>query len=97
MKKNGHWWVFEIKCNTDGSVEKFKAQLVACGDRTEPYTPMDLLISLDLILATSSLEGWAVFYSNGIGTYAYRLVYILVEPPTHILPRLKGRALYGMR
>ncbi|MBW0460456.1 hypothetical protein O181_000171 [Austropuccinia psidii MF-1] len=32
IKKIGYWWVFDIKHNTKGTVEKFKGRLVAHGD-----------------------------------------------------------------
>ncbi|MBW0501223.1 hypothetical protein O181_040938 [Austropuccinia psidii MF-1] len=36
MKTIGHCWVFDLKRNLDGTVEKFKARLVARGDRQRP-------------------------------------------------------------
>ncbi|MBW0500491.1 hypothetical protein O181_040206 [Austropuccinia psidii MF-1] len=36
MKTISHQWVFDIKCSIDGTVEKFKAQMVACGDCQRP-------------------------------------------------------------
>ncbi|MBW0527760.1 hypothetical protein O181_067475 [Austropuccinia psidii MF-1] len=60
MKTIGHQWVFDVKRRDDGSVEKFKARLVARGDRQRPgidcietYAPTASLMSLCLILATA--------------------------------------------
>ncbi|MBW0541367.1 hypothetical protein O181_081082 [Austropuccinia psidii MF-1] len=36
MKTIGHRWVFDIKRNVDGSIDRFKARLVAHGDRQRP-------------------------------------------------------------
>ncbi|MBW0473634.1 hypothetical protein O181_013349 [Austropuccinia psidii MF-1] len=36
MKTIGHRWVFDLKRKVKGSIERFKAQLVACGDRQQP-------------------------------------------------------------
>ncbi|MBW0487016.1 hypothetical protein O181_026731 [Austropuccinia psidii MF-1] len=53
MKTIGHQWVFYIKRSIDGTVKKFKSQMVARGDRQcpgvdcmETYSPTALLMSL---------------------------------------------------
>ncbi|MBW0536475.1 hypothetical protein O181_076190 [Austropuccinia psidii MF-1] len=112
MKTIGHWWVFDLKINADGSIERFKARLVAHGDKQHPgidsaetHAPTASLMSLCLILATAVLNGCQVASFYVSGTYLYSPVdeCVLVEPPTLILPELCGKvlslkkALYGMR
>ncbi|MBW0473193.1 hypothetical protein O181_012908 [Austropuccinia psidii MF-1] len=112
MKTIGHWWVFDTKIDELGNIEKFKAQLVACSnqqrlgiDCKETYAPTVSLMSLRLLLATAFLQHWKVCSFNVSGAYLYSPVEetILMEPPTHFIPSLKGKvlhlwkALYGMK
>ncbi|MBW0478213.1 hypothetical protein O181_017928 [Austropuccinia psidii MF-1] len=112
MKTIGHCWVFDLKCNLDGTVEEFKARLVARGDRQRPgidcaktYTPTASLMSLRPLMGTAVLKGWQVASFNVSGAYLYSPVKecILMEPLVDFLPALWGKvlhlkkALYGMR
>ncbi|MBW0473016.1 hypothetical protein O181_012731 [Austropuccinia psidii MF-1] len=112
MKTIGHRWVFDIKRNVDGSVDRFKARLVARGDRQRPgvdcaetYTPTASLMSLRLLIATAALRGWRVASFDVSGAYLYSPVEetVLIEPPVDFLPELQGKALrlkkalYGMQ
>ncbi|MBW0496324.1 hypothetical protein O181_036039 [Austropuccinia psidii MF-1] len=89
MKTIGHRWVF------DGSVECFKARLVACGDRQQPgvdcaemYAPTASLMSLSLVLATAILKNWQVASFNVSCTYLYSPIdeTILIEPLWYSIP-----------
>ncbi|MBW0476559.1 hypothetical protein O181_016274 [Austropuccinia psidii MF-1] len=112
MKTIGHRWVFDVKQNIDGSVDRFKVRLVARGDRQRPgvdcaemYAPAACLMSLRLLLATAALRGWWVASFDVSGAYLYSPVEetVLIEPPVDFLPELWGKALflkkalYGMR
>ncbi|MBW0512433.1 hypothetical protein O181_052148 [Austropuccinia psidii MF-1] len=112
MKTIGNCCVFDTKIDESGNVKKFKAQLVARGDRqqqgidcTETYAPTASLLSLRLLLATACLQNWKVCSFDVSGAYLYSLVEetILMEPPTHFIPSLEGKvlhlqkALYGMK
>ncbi|MBW0471930.1 hypothetical protein O181_011645 [Austropuccinia psidii MF-1] len=112
MKTIGHRWVFDLKRNGDGSIEKFKSRLVARGDKQRPgvdcaetYAPTASLMSLHLLLATSVLNSWRVASFHVSGAYLYSPVdkCVLVEPPVFFMPELRGKALslkkalYGMR
>ncbi|MBW0539263.1 hypothetical protein O181_078978 [Austropuccinia psidii MF-1] len=112
MKTIGHQWVFDLKTNTNGGIAKFKARLVARGEKQCPgadcaktYTPMASLMFLRLMLATAVLNGWQVASFDVSSAYLYSPVdkCILVEPPTYFLPELCSKvlslkkALYGMR
>ena len=54
-------WVFKIKLNEDGTVEKLKARLVATGyvkhhgmDYTKVFAPVARLYTIRVILATAA-------------------------------------------
>ncbi|MBW0482983.1 hypothetical protein O181_022698 [Austropuccinia psidii MF-1] len=111
-ERAGHWWVFDLKTNTDGGIAKFKAQLVACGDKQSPgvycsetYALTASLMLLHLMLATAVFNGWQVASFDVSGAYLYSPVEecVLVEPPTYFMPELRSKvlslkkALYGMR
>ncbi|MBW0474001.1 hypothetical protein O181_013716 [Austropuccinia psidii MF-1] len=105
MKTIGHRWVFDIKQHVDGSIEKFKARLVARGDCqrpgvdcTEMYAPTASLMSLRLVLAHTVCSNWTLSSFDVSGAYLYSPVKetVFLEPPTYFYPQLK-KALYGMR
>ncbi|MBW0501140.1 hypothetical protein O181_040855 [Austropuccinia psidii MF-1] len=102
IKTIGHRWVFDIKQNVDGSMDCFKARLVARGDRQQPgvdcaktYTLTASLMSLHLVLPTAALRNWKVASFDVSGAYLYSPVEetVLVEPPVDFLPELQGKAL----
>ncbi|MBW0545394.1 hypothetical protein O181_085109 [Austropuccinia psidii MF-1] len=101
MKTIGHRWVFDIKRNVDGSVDCFKARLIARGDRQRPgvdcaktYAPTASLMLLHLLLATAALRGWRVASFDVSGAYLYspNEETVLIEPPVDFLPELRGKA-----
>ena len=60
-------WVYHIKTNTDGSIERYKAWLVAKGfsqkphlDYTETFTPVAKFASLQTVLAMAAAEDMEV-------------------------------------
>ena len=60
-------WVFKIKKNAAGEIDKYKAWLVACGftqqysvDYNETYTPVACLASLRLIFAIAAHHDWDI-------------------------------------
>ncbi|MBW0545411.1 hypothetical protein O181_085126 [Austropuccinia psidii MF-1] len=78
MKTIGHRWVFDLKNNANGSIEKFKARLVAHGDKqclgvdcAKTYTPTASLMSLHLVLAATVLKGWKMASFDVSGAYLY--------------------------
>ncbi|MBW0575017.1 hypothetical protein O181_114732 [Austropuccinia psidii MF-1] len=106
MKTIGHHWVFDIKQQASGGIEKFKAWLVARGDRqqpgidcTEAYAPTTSLMSLHLILAYTVCSRWPMASFDVSGAYLYSPV----QQTVFVEPHLKGKALrvkkalYGMK
>ena len=60
-------WVFRIKKNTAGEIDKYKARLVARGftqiyrvDYYETYAPVARLASFRLLLALAAHKGWPI-------------------------------------
>jgi hypothetical protein len=64
-KAIGSRWVFKVKRNADGSVERYKARVVAKGfsqrpgvDFDETFTPTTKWAALRIIFALNALEDW---------------------------------------
>ena len=60
-------WVFKIKKNAVGKIDKYKMHLVACGftqqysvNYNETYTPVARLTSLRLILVITACQNWDI-------------------------------------
>ena len=82
MEENGTWyvvslppgknvvgckWVFTIKFNADGTVERYKGRLVAKGfiqqegvDYNETFSPVIKLTSVKLMLGLAAIKGWTL-------------------------------------
>ena len=72
----GSKWVFRIKRNADGSVEKHKARLVARGftqkfgvDYFDTFSPVARLASFRMILAVGARNDWDIDTFDFIGAY----------------------------
>ncbi|KAH9747507.1 hypothetical protein KPL70_004741 [Citrus sinensis] len=66
-EKVGCKWVFRTKYNTDGSVSKYTARLVAKGfhqtagiDYSETFSPVVKSLTMRLILSLTVMQGWKV-------------------------------------
>jgi len=69
-------WVFKVKKHPDGSVDRFKARVVARGftqqygiDYTQTFAPTVRLESIRLLLAVAALENWAVHQKDVKSAY----------------------------
>ena len=69
-------WVYRVKTNTDGSVHKYKARLVAQGfsqkphlDYTETFAPVAKFASLRAVLALAAAEDMEVHHMDVSSTF----------------------------
>jgi hypothetical protein len=60
-------WVYKIKIRSDGSLERYKARLVARGfqqeqgrDYDETFAPMSHMTTVRTLLAVASVRHWSV-------------------------------------
>ncbi len=95
-------WVFRIKKNAAGEIEKYKARLVARGftqvhgvDYDETYAPVARLASFRLVLAMANQNGWPADSFDFDSAYLNSVlpddeVIYLEQPPPISLDQSKG-------
>src|ERR1700742_4070392 len=128
LKKNGTWdvvpqppgknivgskWVFHIKHDAQGNIEKHKARLVARGftqvygvDYTETFAPVAKMSSLRTILALAARHGWPIevfdFNSAFLNSTLEEDIYMQLPPGAEGSDNQKlvahlRKALYGLK
>lgn len=67
MKAIGHKWVFKIKENLDGSINKYKARIVAKGyhqqagfDFSETFSPVVKQVTIRIVFTFALTNGWTI-------------------------------------
>ncbi|MBW0466507.1 hypothetical protein O181_006222 [Austropuccinia psidii MF-1] len=108
----GHQWVFNLKRNLAGEIQKFKARFCARGDSQRPgidcgetYAPTASLLCLRLLLTVSKFYKCSIASFDVSGAYLFSPIdeEIYVSPPVEIDSSLSGKsfllkkALYGIR
>lgn len=105
-------WVFKLKRDADGRVQKYKARLVAKGfsqvpgvDFEETYAPVGRTTSLRLLLAIAATEDLEIYQVDVEGAYLNgsleEEIYMSLPPPMkkngkHDCVKLK-KSLYGLK
>ena len=104
-------WVYKIKTRSDGSVDRYKAHLVAKGytqeygiDYEETFAPVAQLTSVRSLLAVAAIRQWKLLQIDVKNAFLNgdleEEVYMCPPPgyphPPHIVCRL-NRALYGLK
>ena len=69
-------WIYKVKLNPDGSINKYKTRLMAKGfaqqyglDYIETFAPMTRLDTIKLLLALTAQHGWTVHQLNVKSTF----------------------------
>jgi hypothetical protein len=60
-------WVYKVKTHSDGSLERYKARLVARGfqqehgrDYDDTFAPAAHMVTIHTLLAMASIRGWSI-------------------------------------
>jgi hypothetical protein len=60
-------WVYKVKIRSDGSLERYKTRIVACGfqqehgrDYDETFAPVAHMTTIHTLLAVASVQGWSI-------------------------------------
>lgn len=106
-------WVYKVKLNPDGSVNRYKARLVARGftqrhgiDYTHTFAPVVKFQSIRALLAIAAAEGWVIHQMDVITAYLNgeleHEIY-MAQPEGFIEEQNKGlvcslkKSLYGLK
>jgi hypothetical protein len=74
-------WVFKVKRNADGTIQKYKARLVARGfkqkygiDYTETFAPVFKFMTLRMVIALATFLGWPIELLDVVTAFLYGLM-----------------------
>ncbi|KAG3086768.1 hypothetical protein PI125_g18851 [Phytophthora idaei] len=81
----GTKWVFKIKRQADGSIEKYKARHVAKGfkqkygiDYTDTFSPVVKYVTLRMVIALAEYYGWPLDQLDVVTAFLYGIMKELV-------------------
>lgn len=112
VKPIGCKWVYSIKLRSDGSLDRYKARLVALGNRQqhgvdyeETFAPVAKMTTVRLILAIAASQGWPLSQMDVKNAFLHgdlkEEIYMTPPPgffstPSTDVCKLK-RSLYGLK
>lgn len=112
VKPIGCKWVYSIKLRSDGSLDRYKARLVALGNRQEygidyeeTFAPVAKMTTVRLVLSIAASKGWFLRQMDVKNAFLHgdlkEDIYMTPPPglfstPSHDVCKLK-RSLYGLK
>lgn len=112
-KAIGVKWVYKIKLDGNGKVERYKARLVAKGyrqkkgiDYYETFSPVAKMTSIRVLLAVAVQNGWAVHQLDITAAYLNGIIdaeIYMTQPPGYVDPANPNKVcklqkgLYGLK
>jgi hypothetical protein len=112
VKPIGCKWVYSIKLRYDGSLDKYKARLVALGNRQEhgidyeeTFAPVAKMTTVQLIIAIVASKGWSLRQMDVKNAFLHRDLQeeIYMTPPPGFFSTTSAdvcklkRSLYGLK